>query len=81
MVSTRLRPGHRPQPASQPLHLRQRRISTEERGDDAAYLDRSRAVPGLLHGADPTVHVFTDRGWRWGGYWTTPIDYQHFERP
>jgi D-alanyl-D-alanine carboxypeptidase len=24
--------------------------------------------------------VFTDRGWRWGGYWRTPIDYQHFER-
>jgi D-alanyl-D-alanine carboxypeptidase len=47
----------------------------------AAYLDRSRTVPGLLHGADPAVHVFTDRGWRWGGDWTTPIDYQHFERP
>ncbi len=47
----------------------------------AAYLDRSRTDPGLLHNGDPAVHVFTDRGWRWGGYWTTPIDYQHFERP
>ena len=47
----------------------------------AAYLDRSRTDPGLLHGGDPAVHAFTDRGWRWGGYWTTPIDYQHFERP
>jgi hypothetical protein len=47
----------------------------------AAYLDRSRTDPRLLHGGDPAVHVFTDRGWRWGGYWTTPIDYQHFERP
>jgi len=46
----------------------------------AAYLDRSRTDPGLLHGGDPAVRVFTDRGWRWGGYWTTP-DYQHFERP
>jgi D-alanyl-D-alanine carboxypeptidase len=46
----------------------------------AAYLDRSRTDPGLLHGGDPAVHVFTDRGWRWGGYWNTPIDYQHFER-
>jgi hypothetical protein len=46
----------------------------------AAYLDRSRTDPGLLHGGDPAVHVFTDRGWRWGGYWKTPIDYQHFER-
>lgn len=47
----------------------------------AVYLDRSRTDPGLLHGDDPTVHVFTDRGWRWGGYWKSPIDYQHFERP
>jgi hypothetical protein len=46
----------------------------------ATYLDRSRTDPGLLHGGDPAVHVFTDRGWRWGGDWNTPIDYQHFER-
>jgi hypothetical protein len=46
-----------------------------------AYLDRSRTDLGLLHNGDPAVHVFTDRGWQWGGYWTTPIDYQHFERP
>jgi len=47
----------------------------------AAYLDRSRTDPGLLHNGDPAVLVFTDRGWRWGGSWRTPIDYQHFERP
>jgi D-alanyl-D-alanine carboxypeptidase len=47
----------------------------------APYLDRSRTDPGLLHAADPAVHVFTDRGWRWGGDWKGPIDYQHFERP
>ena len=46
----------------------------------AAYLDRSRTDPGLLHNDDPAVHIFTDRGWRWAGLWTTP-DYQHFERP
>ena len=46
----------------------------------AVYLDRSRTDPGLLHNGDPAVHVFTDRGWQWGGYWATP-DYQHFERP
>ena len=44
------------------------------------YLDRSRIDPGLLHDGDPAVHVFTARGWRWGGDWRTPIDYQHFER-
>lgn len=46
----------------------------------APYLDRNRTDPGLLHDGDPAVRVFTDRGWRWGGHWRTPIDYQHFER-
>ena len=46
----------------------------------ADYLDRSRTDPGVLHSGDPAEHVFTDRGWQWGGYWRTP-DYQHFERP
>jgi hypothetical protein len=46
-----------------------------------AYLDRSRTDPGLLHIGDPAVHAFTDRGWRWGGEWAAPLDYQHFERP
>jgi D-alanyl-D-alanine carboxypeptidase len=46
----------------------------------APYLDRTRRDPGLLHAGDPVVRVFTDRGWRWGGSWRTPIDYQHFER-
>ncbi|OBK30687.1 peptidase M15 [Mycobacterium asiaticum] len=45
----------------------------------AAYLDRTRTDPGLIHGGDPAERVFTDRGWQWGGYWRTP-DYQHFER-
>ena len=46
-----------------------------------------RAVPrpqshrsGILHAGDPAVRAFTDRGWRWGGDWRTPKDYQHFER-
>nr|WP_231999606.1 M15 family metallopeptidase [Mycobacterium sp. 1245852.3] len=47
----------------------------------AGYLDRGRSDPGLLHDGDPAVRVFTDGGWRWGGHWTEPIDYQHFERP
>lgn len=45
----------------------------------APYLDRNRTDPGLLHRDDPAVRVFTDRGWRWGGSWRSPIDYQHFE--
>lgn len=48
--------------------------------NSAPYLDRNRSDPGLLHGGDAVVRAFTDRGWRWGGYWRTPIDYQHFQR-
>jgi hypothetical protein len=44
------------------------------------YLDRHRADPGMLHAGDAAVRTFTDRGWRWGGDWRNPIDYQHFER-
>ena len=46
----------------------------------APYLDRKRTDPGILHAGDAAVRVFTDRGWRWGGNWRTPKDYQHFER-
>src|SRR4051812_28102478 len=46
----------------------------------APYLDRDRNDPGILHAGDPAVRVFTDRGWRWGGDWRSPVDYQHFER-
>ena len=46
----------------------------------APYLDRTRTDPGILHGGDAAVRAFTDRGWRWGGDWRNPIDYQHFER-
>lgn len=45
------------------------------------YLDRTRTDPGLLRAGDPAVRAFTDRGWRWGGVWHNPIDYQHFEHP
>ncbi|WP_276062794.1 M15 family metallopeptidase [Mycolicibacter longobardus] len=46
----------------------------------AVYTDRHRIEPGLLHAGDPAVHAFTDAGWRWGGNWKSPVDYQHFER-
>jgi len=44
------------------------------------YLDRRRIEPGLLHAGDAAVRVFTAAGWKWGGDWTSPKDYQHFER-
>ncbi len=48
-------------------------------GTAARYLDRTRDDLGLLHDGDAAVAVFTDRGWRWGGHWRDPVDYQHFE--
>ncbi|WNG88599.1 M15 family metallopeptidase [Mycobacterium sp. ITM-2016-00317] len=43
------------------------------------WVDRTRTDAGMLHDGDPAVRAFTDRGWRWGGHWRTPFDYQHFE--
>lgn len=43
------------------------------------WVDRRRSDPGMLHDGDAAVHAFIDRGWRWGGNWRTPLDYQHME--
>lgn len=43
------------------------------------YLDRALPDPAMLKAGDPAVRAFTDRGWRWGGAWRNPVDYQHFE--
>ena len=77
MVSARLRSSYRPQPAAQPVI---NRTGAFQPKNAAPYLDRNSSDPGLLHDGDPAVHVFTDRGWRWGGSWRTSVDYQHFER-
>ncbi|MBU9763193.1 M15 family metallopeptidase [Mycobacterium sp. TNTM28] len=45
-----------------------------------AYLDRARADQGMIRDGDVVVRTFAERGWRWGGHWRDPIDYQHFER-
>lgn len=50
-----------------------------EPANAGVYVDRDRIDPGLLHADDAAVRAFTERGWRWGGYWRTPKDYQHFE--
>lgn len=44
----------------------------------APYADRSRRDAGMIHAADPVVQSFLVRGWKWGGYWTSLKDYQHF---
>jgi len=45
-----------------------------------AYLDRSYIRPGMVIRGDVVYRAFTSRGWIWGGNWTSPRDYHHFER-
>jgi hypothetical protein len=42
------------------------------------YLDRSLDRPGMIHTGDVVVRAFAAIGWRWGGYWGSSVDYQHF---
>ncbi|WP_262348137.1 M15 family metallopeptidase [Cellulosimicrobium cellulans] len=35
-------------------------------------------APGVLHAGDAVVRAFAAHGWRWGGEWASPVDYQHF---
>jgi hypothetical protein len=44
----------------------------------APYADRSRHDQGMIHADDAVVRAFAARGWRWGGYWSSLKDYQHF---
>ena len=42
------------------------------------FLDRTSDLPGLIRDGDPIVKIFAEKGWKWGGYWTSRKDYQHF---
>ena len=45
----------------------------------ARYLNRSKHLPGTIHGGDVVVRAFESIGWGWGGYWTGSVqDLQHF---
>jgi len=44
------------------------------------YLDREYVRPGMIIPGDVAYNAFTSRGWIWGGHWSRPIDYHHFER-
>jgi hypothetical protein len=45
-----------------------------------AFLDRSTQLPGKIVHGDEAYKVFIKHGWKWGGDWETPQDYQHFEK-
>lgn len=42
------------------------------------WLDRTSPTPGMFVAADANQTAFARQGWRWGGYWSTKKDYQHF---
>jgi hypothetical protein len=44
----------------------------------ARFADRTRWAPGMVRAGGPAVRAFAAVGWRWGGAWHSPKDYQHF---
>ncbi len=52
--------------------------STVDPPEAAPYADRSRRDAGMIKGGDAVVKAFAAQGWRWGGYWSSGQDYQHF---
>ena len=46
----------------------------------AEYLDRDDVRQGMIVRGDVVYRAFVGRGWTWGGNWTLPRDYHHFER-
>jgi D-alanyl-D-alanine carboxypeptidase len=49
--------------------------------DGRQYLDRTKAFPGSVLADGFAVKQFVKAGWQWGGNWSNPTDYQHFEKP
>ncbi len=43
----------------------------------SAFVDRPDE-PGVIHDGDVVVSAFASIGWRWGGDWSSPQDFQHF---
>ncbi len=54
------------------------RGSSVDPPEGAAYADRSRTDPGMIHAGDAVVRAFAAQGWGWGGSWSGGKDYQHF---
>lgn len=45
-----------------------------------AYADRSADFPYKIEEGDLLYTLFMKHGFRWGGHWNSPKDYQHFEK-
>lgn len=46
----------------------------------APYFDRASGLPHMILKGDACESVFEKYGFKWGGDWTNPVDYQHFEK-
>ena len=44
------------------------------------YIARDTGLPHVITHEDLAYKLFTKRGFRWGGDWNTPKDYQHFDK-
>lgn len=44
------------------------------------YVDRGREFPYKIDTSDLCYKLFIERGFEWGGNWTSLKDYQHFEK-
>ena len=44
------------------------------------FLERDEQITGIIIKEDLCYQAFISRGWQWGGDWTKPVDYQHFEK-
>lgn len=42
------------------------------------YADRAADFSHKIQKGDVCYNAFISRGWKWGGDWSSPIDYQHF---
>lgn len=62
-----------------PLHNPYVKGGTVDPPEGEPWADRSDQRPGMIYGGDVVVNAFSDRGWAWGGYWSSP-DYQHFDK-
>ncbi len=54
-------------------------ISCEQEGS-IPYLDRTAGLDHMIDEEDPCYQLFTSYGFTWGGSWSNPVDYQHFEK-
>jgi len=44
----------------------------------AAWANRARTGPAVIHHGDAAWQAFAAAGWTWGGDWSFPLDYMHF---